>query len=264
MKIIVLIPTRGTIVAELVGALLNNTDGHELVLRMVHRLPVDAARNHLAKIAIATADDISLFPSESDPYVLWIDSDAFFIKGTLPLMLHTMEANPSIDLLAALFGPRAADRGATAFRDRSDKESYLRPGINFQRGDLIDVDHVGMHFVLHRVSLLRALGPDPFGDPSSGEADDAAVCGRIRHGQGRITVATGIPVFHVDQRNGAAYTPGVPACVVESDTISTEATATELPPERRTYGPRVDAAVRNENPRSSNANKPKRKRKRSN
>lgn len=243
MRVIVLVPTRGVVAAELVGALVNNSEGHEIVLRMEHRLPVDVARNRLAAKAIAAANDPALFPAGSDPYVFWIDSDAFFVSGTLTLMLHTLDQNPSIDVLAALFGPRAANRGATAFRRASDPKSYLVPEVNFTRGDLVDVEHVGLHFALHRVSLLAALGDDPFGSSAEAASDDAAFCGRIRHGNGRIAVATGIPVFHVDERNGAAYSPGIAACVIDDDHISTTVLATELPVDTRTYGARVDRAA---------------------
>jgi hypothetical protein len=242
MKVIVLIPTRGVVASELLGALVNNCEDHQLILRTVNRLPVDAARNRLAELAIAAADDVSLFPAGSDPYVFWIDSDAFFLKGTLSLMIHTLETNPLIDVLAALFGPRAADRGAAAFRTAGDRESHLHPDVNFTRGDLIDVDLVGLHFLLHRVSLLRRLGSDPFGTPDAPNPDDAAFCGLIRHGGGRITVATGIPVFHVDVRNGAAYSPGIAACVIDGDRINTSTLASELPAEMRSYGERVDRA----------------------
>jgi hypothetical protein len=244
MKVIVLIPTRGVVASELLGALVNNCEDHQLVLRTVNRRPVDAARNQLAELAIVAADDASLFPAGSDPYVFWIDSDAFFLKGTLTLMLHTLETNPLIDVLAALFGPRAADRGAAAFRSAGDPESYLRPDVNCTRGDLVDVDLVGLHFLLHRVSLLRALGTKPFGTPDAPNPDDAAFCGLIRHGGGRITVATGIPVFHVDERNGAAYSPGIAACVIDGDHINTSMLASELPTEARSYGERVDRAVK--------------------
>jgi hypothetical protein len=248
VKLLVLMPTRGMVAAELVSALINNTEGHQLVLRMENRRPVELARNRLAAEAIAAADDPALFPAGSDPYVFWIDSDAFFLNGTLTLMLRTLAEHPAIDVLAALFGPRAPERGATAFRDRNDRTSYLIPEVNFTRGDLVDVDVTGLHFILHRVSLLRALGPDPFGDGSGIAADDAAFCGRIRHGNGRITVATGIPVFHVDERNGAAYSPGVAACVIANDRIDTTRLADELPVETRTYGAGVDRVVSESGP----------------
>jgi hypothetical protein len=244
LKVIVLIPTRGVVASELLGALVNNCEDHQLVLRTVNRRPVDAARNQLAESAIVAADDASHFPAGSDPYVFWMDSDAFFLKGTLTLMIHTLETNPLIDVLAALFGPRAAERGATAFRSAGDPESYLQPEVNVTRGELVDVDLVGLHFLLHRVSLLRQLGSDPFGTPDAPNSDDAAFCGRIRHGGGRITVATGIPVFHVDERNGAAYSPGIAACVIDGDRIDTSTLATALPTEARSYGERVDRAVK--------------------
>jgi hypothetical protein len=242
--VIVLVPTRGTICAELSRALINNTPGFELVLRTRDRLPVDVARNALAADAIAAANDGARFPAGSDPYVFWIDSDAFFLHGTMTLMVRTLEQHPDIDVLAGLFGPRASERGATAFRSAGDRSSYLVPEVNFTRGDLVDVDLVGLHFLLHRVSLLRSLGPDPFGAPDSPASDDAAFCGRIRHGGGRITVATGVPVFHVDERNGTAYSPGVGACAIEGDAISTTLLGDELPPEERTYGGRIDRATR--------------------
>ncbi len=241
---IVLVPTRGTVAVELLRALVNNSEGHRIVLRTVDREAVDVARNRLAELAIAAADDPTLFPPGSDPLAFWIDSDAFFFSGTFSLMLHTLAQNPAIDLLAGLFGPRAANRGATAFRSSGDRSSMLDPEKNFARGDLVDVDLVGLHFVLHRVSLLRKLGPDPFGPGDAPNSDDAAFCGRIRHGNGRITVATGIPVFHVDERNGAAYTPGIAACVVDGNSISDTTLAEELPVESRSYGARVDKAVR--------------------
>jgi hypothetical protein len=240
----VLVPTRGVVAAELLAAFIGNTGGYEIVLRMEHRQPVDVARNRLAARAVVAADDRALFAEGSDPYVLWIDSDAFFLAGTFALMIDTLEKNPSVDVLAALFGPRASNRGATAFRRADDKNSYLVPDGNFTRGDLVDVEQVGLHFTLHRVSLLRALGNEPFTGPSGLASDDAVFCGRVRHGNGRITVATGIPVFHVDDRNGAAYSPGVAACVIDGNTISTTELAAELPPETRSYGERIDRIVK--------------------
>ena len=244
MKFIALIPTRGVVAAELLNALVNNNEGHEIVLRTVNRQTVDVARNRLAATAIATADDPEIFPAGVDPYVFWIDSDAFFLKGTFSAMARTLEENPSIDVLAALFGPRAPNSGATAFRTRGDKNSYLVPEINFQRGELVDVDIVGLHFLLHRTSLLRALGPNPFGDADARSSDDAAFCGRIRQGNGRITVATAFPVFHIDERNGTAYSPGIGACAVDGNTIDTTRLGDHLAPEARSYGSRIDDATR--------------------
>jgi hypothetical protein len=122
-------------------------------------------------------------------------------------------------VLAALFEPRAARRGAPPFLNLADQSSVLVPGVNCERGEVVDVEQVGLHFTLHRISLLRALGPNPFGEPSESTSDDAAFCSRIHAGKGPIAVATGIAVFHVDERNGAAYTPGVDVVGIDGDTI---------------------------------------------
>jgi hypothetical protein len=237
-------PTRGVVAAELLQALVNNAEGHRLILRMVNREAVDVARNRLAAQVIAAADDPELFAPGTDPYVFWIDSDAFFVRGTLTLMMRTLEEHPLIDVLAALFGPRTASHRAAAFRSLSDRESVLIPGVNCTRGEVVDVEQVGLHFTLHRVSLLRALGPDPFGQPSENTSDDAAFCWRVHAGRGRIAVATGIPVFHIDERNGAAYTPGVTVTAIDGDGIDETRTPAELPFDSRTYGDRVDPMVR--------------------
>jgi hypothetical protein len=243
-RVIVAMPTRGVVSAELLQALVNNADGHRLILRMVNREAVDIARNRLAAQAIAAADDPELFAPGTDPYVFWIDSDAFFVRGTLTLMMRTLEEHPFLDVLAALFGPRVANSGAAAFRSLSDRQSMLIPGVNCKRGEVVDVEQVGFHFTLHRVSLLRALGPNPFGDPSENTSDDAAFCWRVHAGGGRIATATGIPVFHVDERNGAAYTPGVAVAGIDGDAIDATRIPDELPFETRAYGDRIDPMLR--------------------
>jgi hypothetical protein len=244
VRALVAMPTRGVVAAELLQALVNNAEGHRLILRMVSRETVDVARNRLAAEVIAAADDPELFAPGTDPYVFWIDSDAFFVRGTLTRMMRTLEEHPSIDVLAALFGPRVAKHGAAAFRKLSDRESVLVPGVNCERGDVVDVEQVGFHFTLHRVSLLRALGPNPFGEPSENTSDDAAFCWRIHAGKGRIAVATGIPVFHVDERNGAAYAPGADAVGIDGDAIDATHVPDELPLESRSYGDRINAIIR--------------------
>jgi hypothetical protein len=244
VRAIVAMPTRGVVSAELLQALVNNAEGHRLILRMVNRETVDVARNRLAADVIAAADDPELFAPGTDPYVFWIDSDAFFLRGTLTLMMRTLEQHPWIDMLAALFGPRRAKRGAAAYLKLSDQFSLLVPGENFKRGEVVEVEQVGLHFTLHRVSLLRALGPNPFGEPSENTSDDAAFCSRILAGKRRIAVATGIAVFHVDERSGAAYTPGLDAVAIDGDTIDETHSPDELAFESRDYGERINAIIR--------------------
>jgi hypothetical protein len=144
VRVIVAMPTRGVVYAELLQAFVNNAEGHRLIVRMVNRETVDVARNRLAAEAIAAANDPELFAPGTDPYVFWIDSDAFVVRGTLTLMMRTLEQHPSIDVLAALFGPRAARRGAAAFLNLADQSSVLVPGVNCERGEVVDVEQVGL------------------------------------------------------------------------------------------------------------------------
>ena len=84
-------PSRGTVAAETMLALLEHNEGYEIVFRMATRLPVDVARNRLAAKALEAAADRTLFEVGSDPYVFWIDTDAFFLKGTFTMMMRALE-----------------------------------------------------------------------------------------------------------------------------------------------------------------------------
>lgn len=254
-KFIVLMPTRGTVTAETVAALLMNGEGHSLVVRMVHRKPVDVARNQLARDALTAADDPAVFERGADPLVFWIDSDAFFLKGTFSLMIREFETHPEIDVLVGYFGPRAPFLGSTAFLKADDIASSVVAGTNCVLGAVVPVEAAGLHFALHRASLLRRLGKEPFGPPMQRGSDDMWFCRRVREVGGRIAVATGIPVFHVDERNGLAFYPGARALVVAGDHIDAEAVAeTPLPLELRSFGERVDRAKRTVQVSTADAN----------
>ena len=59
-----------------------------------------------------------------------------------------------------------------------------------------------------------------------------------------MAVATGIPVFHVDERNGNAFLPAHAACRIDdSGTVDTTALAAPLEQEERTYGERIDRVI---------------------
>ena len=244
IRFIALMPTRGSVAGETVGALVRNAEQHDLVLRMAHRQPVDVARNRLAQEALRAADDRALFAPDVDPFVFWIDSDAFFLKGTFSLMMRELEAHPELDVLAAYFGPRAPFAGSTAFVKANDMASSVVAGTTCEPGAVVRVETVGLHFVVHRVSLLRRLGPQPFGSPLEAAADDSRFCASVRAVGGTIAVATGIPVFHVDERNGTAFFPGARALIVDGDRVNTELSVTALPFEQRSFGTRVDSAKR--------------------
>lgn len=241
--VIVLMPTRGNVCAETTMALINNTRGHDLHLYTVNRRPVDTARNMLAARALEL-DPHDIAAGDDDPFVFWIDSDAFFLNGTMTLMMHEMRKDPTIALLAAYCGPRAAFAGATAYADLHDPNSFPHPGVTCEIGAFVDVKIAPLHFAVHRRSLLERVGTNPFGDhagPSSSE--DAMFSQRIGLLGERIVVATGIPVFHIDERDGAAYLPGAPAMRVVENAVDTETPVPGLPLEHRDYGARMNAIL---------------------
>jgi hypothetical protein len=245
-RIIVLMPSRGTVAAETMLALLTHNEGYELVFRMATHLPVDAARNRLAAKALEAAEDRTLFPTQSDPYVFWIDADAFFLTGTFTMMIRTLEEHPNIDLLSALTGPRVPHEKSYAQTRYDDAASGLRPGVDCEAGAVVEVELVSAHFLCHRASLLRRVGSGPpFGPPDFPITEDIYFSRMVRVNGGRIAVATGIPVFHVDERNGHAFLPTYPAARIEDDgTLDAATPVNPLAPDERTYGDRVDSVVR--------------------
>lgn len=244
-RFIVLMPTRGTVTAETLTAFVNNAEGHDIVLRTVNRQPVDRARNRLAELALEAAGDPSLFDAGADPFVFWIDSDAFFLDGTLTMMLRRLEADPSIDLLAPLCGARCDGSSPGALLRIDDPSSVFEPGVDVERGSLVAVQMASTHFLLHRASLLRRLGPEPFGPADDATAtDDFYFCARILGIGGRIVVDTGIPVFHVDERDGRCFLPNFDSVVLSGNSVAPPVhKQPPLPMERRDYGPRVSALI---------------------
>jgi hypothetical protein len=229
-------------------ALVNNTGDQNVRLFTVNRQPVDTARNLLAARALAA----DMPDADTDPFVFWIDSDAFFLNGTMTLMMHEMRKDPTIALFAAFCGPRGPYAGATSYTDLHDPRSFPEPGVSCEPGAHVDVKIAPLHFAVHRRSLLSRLGPQPFGvGPGPSSSEDALFCQRVSALGERIVVATGIPVFHVDERDGTAYLPGAPAMRVVENAVDTQTPVTGLPLERRDYGERMNAILarlRNEPP----------------
>jgi hypothetical protein len=254
-RIIVLMPSRGTVSAETALALIEHNEGYDIALRMATRLPVDVARNRLAEKALEAAADRSLFAQRADPYVFWVDADAFFLKGTFTMMIREMEKDPTIDLLAGLCGPRAPYQKSYAQTRFDDPTSGLVPGTDCPEGSVVDVELVSAHFMCHRASLLnRVRNKPPFGPPDFPISEDIYFSRNVRVSGGRIAVATGIPVFHVDERNGHAFLPAFPTVRIDdAGAVDTAAVVEPLQHEDRSYGARVDAVARRNRERVARA-----------
>jgi hypothetical protein len=209
------------------------------------RQPVDVARNHLARRALEAARDPVQFAPGEDPFVFWIDSDAFFLAGTLTTMIHQLIKNPWIDVLAPLSGPRIANHVAAGQMREGDVLSFPHPGANCTAGDIVEAVFVSTHFFAHRASLLAKLGDTPFGSSNELDwTDDGFFCMNARKHGARLAISTGIPVFHIDERTSAAFLPYCNAGRVEGATIVDFAEYQSTPKEERSYGPRLDEVFR--------------------
>jgi hypothetical protein len=223
-RLIVLQPTRGSISIETHQALTSHMDGIQTIVAHVARKPVDIARNELARIA---GDIVAQHP-EADT-VLWIDDDAWWAPGTITAMLRKLSTLGENDILSAWCCTREAYAPAVAFEQEPTNAAMMRTHaklVEAQFGDLVDVDALGAHFLMHRSSLLAKLGPSPFSVIELGgevkTSEDIAFCLRVKAIGGRcyISVASETSALHVDVRTGLAYTPyGPPLRILGGSTV---------------------------------------------
>lgn len=201
--LIVCMPTRGKVSIETVTAL-SRLDGFPAVMRTVSRMPVAQARNALAAMAKAVPSVANLIPSAW--YVLWVDDDAFWRAGTVAKLIATVTDNPQVDVLAGWFGPRK-EHACPAVRYANG--SWPRPGTDCEFGDVVEVQSIGFHFVLHKMDVLDRVSELPFALDRNDVAEDFAFSRRCREAGLRMFVHTGAEVAHIGD-DGTAYLPGEP------------------------------------------------------
>lgn len=181
--------------------------------------------------------------------VLWLDDDAYWPPNTFAQVKAILRNCPQVDMVAGYFGTRLPFATPLAFRDKNDSNSFPKVNVDCQMGDLVEVERVSFHFVAHRVSVLEKVGQNPFTLPEEGTiGEDFAFCDRARAAGCRIVCATGLPIAHIDPRDGAAYIPGMPALRVEQGQLvmprqHVGANGEVKIGEARSYGPEVDAVV---------------------
>lgn len=201
--LILCMPSRGRVTVETMVALAH-LDGFMCSLLPKPRLGIEQARNELAEAALRVSEHARFRPTMGW-FVLWVDDDAFWKPGTILEMMKRINA-PKTDIIAGYFSARAPYTACVAWYDTNDQ---VRPGVNCEEGELVEVDRVGFHFVLHKLEVLEKLGPNPFTIEGSGEkGEDLAFCRRARQAGLHIRVHTGCPVAHVAD-DGVCYLPGV-------------------------------------------------------
>lgn len=198
-------PTRGKVTAETTTALLAHMDGFSYVYMPCPRKPVAEARNLLAQSAKLVPDKSPFIPADGF-WCLWVDDDAFWRPGTLRRAFESITSS-GVDVLAGYFCARGENAPPAAlYLD----ETAPRIGEQYEHGDIVGVDRIGFHFVLHRLELLEKLGDDPFTpnlkDYPDGGGEDYAFCDRVRAIGGTIAFDSAALVAHVDD-DGKAYLP---------------------------------------------------------
>jgi hypothetical protein len=234
-------PMRANPSPQTVLALAQNMDDLPYQALYERGLPVDDARNRLAQRVLEEV------VAPDDALCIWIDDDCYWCAGTLSLMIETLVKSQA-DVLTGYFGPRAPFSTPLCMLRPNDPASAPREGRDFRLGEIVPIASASMNFVMHRASLLRALGADPFALLPGSLGEDHSFFERLRRRDARIALATGIVIAHCE--GDLAFVPGRrPLRVVDNQLawagdprpdaeIAAEYEGRNL---RRSYGPNVDA-----------------------
>jgi hypothetical protein len=232
-RLIVLQPTRGEVSAETQQALANHMDGIRNAGARVTGKPVDEARNEL----VALVPSIVLaHPEYEEAFVLWVDDDAWWWPGTVTAMMDKLVTLGEDDLLSAWCSKREPYSPAMAF-DYDPDTGLGRPALALETaklGDIVEVDALSAHFLMHRRSLLEKLGANPFDLLDNGDGskagEDISFCRRVKAigGKCSISCVTGTTVLHVDVATGLAYAPNGPPLKIGDDGVMVVTNAAEI------------------------------------
>ena len=235
--VILLMPTRGQICYETQTAIEQNMGGVKFAKIMAARKPVIEARNQLAKKALEVARQNPFPFSPREWFALWVDDDAYFMPGSVSMMLQCMQELRSIDALFGKFGARVPYSKVHAWRKADDSESYPKEGIDCGGGEVVDIERAGFHFVSMRMSLLERVGPNPFDIPTGSQiGEDFAFCDRAIAVGARLAVGMGMPIFHLDPADGSAFVPGMAQMLVDGNQVHPLGQTSDV----RKYGSGID------------------------
>lgn len=209
-RLIVCTPMRDRARPEYLQALERDRQRFEIVHLTEVGRPVTDARNILARRAREIAAEGDL--------MLWADDDAWWAAANLDRMIETLDRQPEIDVLTAMFGGRDHFSPPFCWTKWDNDDSIVDPGRNCAIGAVVPIESCGFHFVLMRSAALHVVGDSPF-DPIAGvRGEDVTFCVRARDFGLRLAVATGESVAHVGD-NGAAYFVGAPKAKIVSGKV---------------------------------------------
>jgi hypothetical protein len=244
--VIVCMPSRGQVCYETMLALQHNLQDVHHWVATIGRKPVVEARNALARYALALPNQAQLPIAPREWFVLWADDDSWWPAGAVGNMVRVMKQNPDVDAIFGKFGSRTAFGPVIALREASDGSSFPKENVDCRYGDMVEIKRAGFHWVLMRLSLLERVGPDPFNiPPGIIMSEDFAFCDRACAAGAKLVVATGCPVVHIEAKTGLAYLPGMPAMLMDENTVreislGKSDTAASSRSKRRLYGDEID------------------------
>ena len=227
---IVCMPTRGSISVETFSAALRNGYADLPIVPLISsRKAIDVARNELAAMARALIERPAALPWQpTELLVFWHDDDAFWTPDSVRRAVQYLQAAPQIDLLAGNFCAREPFCAASGIPS---------PGVPCDPDEgAVQIVVTGFHWVMHRASVLKRIGPDPF-SVIGNLSEDFSFCKRANAAGIRMFCARDIVIPHVDADTGLAYLPGQAAWQSNGTSL--------IPPAAQTlhnYGETVDAA----------------------
>jgi hypothetical protein len=231
--LVIAMPMRDKPTPETERALKHNTPPHRFIT--VTGLPVDEARNELARKVLALTSDV----------VVWIDADSWWFPNAIPSLLDVLAQNSEIGVLTGFYGYREAFRPPVVWKRIGEETSFVRLGEDCPQGHAVQIASAGFQMVAMRRSVLERVGDDPFSVADVQDSEDAAFFRRCRD-HGIISAChTGVPVVHIGD-DGYGYLPGGPRFAIRGKNLAPLPTPKpKAQPRKRTrdYGAAVNARV---------------------
>lgn len=202
------LPTFGMIhVAFHVAAqrLIMPVNAHVAAMTVVIEKEIGEARNMAMKTMLE-------MPKGKRPEFLFFFGDDMIPPCDALVNLYEIMYRETWDILAGMYYIKQ-DIYPVPILWRNGISGYLREGIHYNLGDVVDTDICGMDFTLIRPEIFEKIDPPwflsgHFVDNDGGiliHTEDAYCVKKVKEAGGRVGVATGVRVGHLDVTTGEIY-----------------------------------------------------------
>lgn len=184
MRTLIAIPAMEQVFTVTAQCLMNLRTVDEVFTQFAVRMPVDVARNTLAKYALENGFD----------RILWIDSDMTF-NGDLMEKLSA-DLDEGWDLVCGLCFKRRFPIEPVISRSLTQDPPAQETYFDYPKDALFEVAGFGFGGVMMRTEILRDLTEAPF-IPMPGLSEDYSFCLRVRARGRRIGCDSRVKMGHV-------------------------------------------------------------------